>query len=432
MRRSRSPVRYISREKSREKSFSISSLSDCSLGKSPKRYSTKRSDNGSRQGKHREDRFYKNENNYEKEYDGGKKQSRSRSRDTESRLFKNDNKGRHYKEKVYSSGSSTFQKNADDGVAQKYKHSESCHKVRERKKPDDRIERLEQMVELLVSTKSGHIRDTPAPSALNRYEFNPRDTTFTTSMWLNKINEDCLERNYGEKECIEYTQSKMTGLIKAWFKTLDLFDYTWPEIKMLIINTFPDNVDFAATLRLLVNRLKKPEETITQYYFSKMYLLEACKITGANAVSVLIDGLSDPYWQQDARVHNFQNPEVFYTEFLSKLPSFGLQHVSQENYQQAHVEQIHHLPQAHVEYVEVPYEIPIPHKHPEIVEDLRQNIGTSRLGKLSRKETIRKCYNCYGLGHIAAKCPQNSKCYLCNKPGHVAARCPTAEDRGPY
>lgn len=423
MRRSRSPVQYIPRGKSREKSFSISSLSDCSLGKSPKR-SSKYMKNDSRERSYREGHYYKNGSYSKYDMDRNKKVDRSRSPERDTRSYKND-KSQSYKEKPYSS-TSTSQKSEDH--VQKHKHSALGHKMKE-KKPDDRLERLEQMVELLVTNKAGPSTEPSALSTVNPYEFNPRNTSFTTSMWLNRINEDCIDRNYGENDCIQYIQNKMTGLIKAWFKTLDLFDYTWPEIKMLIINTFPDNVDFAATLRLLVNRLKKPEETITQYYFSKMYLLEACKITGANAVSVLIDGLNEPYWQKDARIRNFQNPEVFYTEFLLKLPKFGLQQPT--GYHKPSVEEANELP-PEKEYVEISYQKPSHVKYHEVVEDLRHNIGNSRLDKQAKIQDTRKCYVCAGLGHIASKCPNSGKCFLCNKRGHIAARCKKANNINVY
>lgn len=419
MRRNRSPVRYLPQDKSREKSFSISSLSDCSLGRSPKRYSQDDTADEKRTRSYRVGHYKRDSSHrdYDKGFERrGRKVSRSRSREKESQILKS-SKNRELKEKSYSSGTS-HKKPMHDNFDQKSQYTDPDKK----EKPNDRLQRLEQMVELLVSSKASQSKETPTSS--NFGEFNPRSTYCTTSMWLNKINEECIEKNFRETDCIQYTQSKMTGLMKAWFKTLDLFDYTWPEIKMLIINTFPDNVDFAATLRLLVNRFKKPEETITQYYFSKMYLLEACKITGANAVSCLIDGLNEPYWQRDAKVQNFQNPELLYAEFLSKLPNFGMQQVISEGYPHKQVQE--QAPLAY-EYVEQIYEPKTSDYRVHSVEDLRQNIGISRLEKLARKDSQKKCFICSGVNHLAAKCPKNNKCFLCMKPGHIAANCLTAK-----
>lgn len=436
MRRNRSPVRYI-REQSREKSFSISSLSDCSLGRSPKPPGL---GNDSQQRRYREGQYHEKINKhrkFDKSYERKRKLSRSRSRENVDQFYRSD-RGRDSKEKYNLFRASTSHNTSDD-VYQKPKASTSNLETKGKIKPDDRLHRLEQMVSFLVGNKSVQNSESEESSATNRYEFNPRNTTFTTSVWMNTINDECIERNFREKECIQFIQSKMTGLIKAWFKTLDLEDYTWPEIKMLIINTFPDNVDFASTLRLLINRYKKPEETITQYYFSKMYLLEACRITGANAVSVLVDGLNDSYWQKNARTHNFQTPEVFYTEFLSKLPNFGLQQMQAEEFLKSNVMdkgQVLSPPQPpQYDYGDPSYDI-LTLGMVDTVEDLRNNISSSRSEKYPRripkKDPKKRCYICAGFGHLAAKCPGGGKCFLCNKPGHIAAQCHISEDRSPY
>lgn len=405
MKRGRSPMHV--RNKSTERSFSMSSLSDCSLGRSPKSISPDLMGDGGRGSIYRDGK-YCSDGKYEADYIRKRRQRSSNS------------KGRE-KDRYVNVASSSMNKCDDTGFNKSYP-------IREGKiKPGDRLQRLEQMVELLVSSKPKQSNDGPATL---QYEFNPRNTTLPTSIWLNKINDECMDRNFGEKECIEFAKGKMTGLIKAWFKTLDLFDYTWPEIKMLIINTFPDNIDFASTLRFLVNRLKKKEETITQYYFSKMYLIEACGISGTNAVSCLIDGLNDPIWQQDAQTQNFCNPELFYAEFLSKLPNFGLQFV--ENYV--------HRPPNPIDMVismneseKGPVKInPGSSKYFKPSDDLRNNIGSIRYvkkeGRYSKSShsdksmEYKKCFSCKKFGHIAVNCLV--RCYVCKEIGHIAAKCP--------
>lgn len=456
MRRNRSPVRYL-REKSREKSFSISSLSDCSLGKGKKspQWTLDSKDNEARNLKdrtYRDGQYSKNAVSYAS-YDYSRNKKRSRSREKEGRTSKHGKHNSHGQIKHNSQGQIKGKSYSSASSSHRSENKRKTSEPSQQKKPGDRLQRLEEMVELLVTNKSSKGSEASDTKTVNYNEFIPGDNTFTTTMWLNKINNECLERNFSEKECLQYTQSKMTGLLKAWFKTLDLFDYTWPEIKMLIINTFPDNVDFAATLRLLVNRSKKADETITQYYFSKMYLLEACKITGANAVSVLIDGLNDPYWQQDARSRKFLNPEVFYAEFLAKLPNFGLQQPPSDKYQQRQVVEQYEVPSAHYEVSTTHYEVPTAHYdyenrsyHPtsyeqyvlpdrrlEPMEDLRNNIGHARLEKQAQKEKVlKKCYKCGEHGHIAIKCMGNLSCYKCNQTGHVAARCPHADLKRMY
>ncbi|KAK5647817.1 hypothetical protein RI129_002709 [Pyrocoelia pectoralis] len=114
-------------------------------------------------------------------------------------------------------------------------------------------------------------------------------------------------------------QNRLTGLARTWYDNLTTYTYNWGEWKSLIVKTFPDHVDFAATLRQLVNRDKQRNETMTQYYFGKMTLIQACNITKKNAVSCLIDGLKDRTLRNGAKAGRYDTPEDLYTEYLSTL-----------------------------------------------------------------------------------------------------------------
>lgn len=443
MQRSRSPIRFRrerspsiislhSREPSRERSFSISSLSSCSIGQT---FSTNRNlPQNSVETDRREDRdIEQRENrgpdsrrnkrhgrnkNANKRHDKGRhdkkenEQERSTQRDYDRNFSRNSNRPRP----------SSHRQSDDDlldpsvSLQEQTTYRLQSSDLELDQRSSNRLDRLEKLLEKLLYKKTRQQQQPQQQSSTssfipensdNPFELNPRNTVFTTSMWLNRINEECLEKNYDEKNCIQYMQSRMTGLMKAWFKTLDIYEYSWPELKMLVIRTFPDNVEFSMTLRLLVDRYKKPEETITQYYFSKMYLLEACKITGANAVSCLIDGLADPYLQQEAKGHTFLTPETLYSQFFTKLPNFGIQ--------QPYLEPDNGSRNID-EYLETPrmeedLSVPMPRAHP---------VSSSAPSRSS----LKKCFTCKKIGHIAADCRHAPLCYRCNKEGHIAAKCP--------
>jgi hypothetical protein len=92
-----------------------------------------------------------------------------------------------------------------------------------------------------------------------------------------------------------------------------------------LLKPFPDYHDFARTLRQLANRVKQPNETMTQFYFGKMNLLQACNITVKEAVSCLIDGLTDRTLQNGAKAGRYGTPESLYTEYLSTLDAETVQ-----------------------------------------------------------------------------------------------------------
>lgn len=295
--------------------------------------------------------------------------------------------------------------------------SGSFDKQEKSENPEDRINRLEKLVKKLVegNAKSSESKENNYPQSKDVVsELIPSNNKFTTSMWINRIHEECLHRNYEEKSSIRYMQDKMTGIMKAWFKTVSNYDFTWPELKLLITKTFPDNIDFAQTLKLLVARDKTSDETITQYYFSKVYLCEACKITGENAVSCLIDGLSNPFLKQDIKSYNFLTPEALYSEYLSKYPE-------QDTPIRVDRREVRLEP-------EMPNEDFIPLEVQDRV-DYRPylNVPGGRGDRFSNRlapPTERpRCLTCKKLGHLTIDCRHAPICYKCKKKGHIAAKC---------
>ncbi|XP_063925437.1 uncharacterized protein LOC135139221 [Zophobas morio] len=197
----------------------------------------------------------------------------------------------------------------------------------------ERLARLEGMLEQLIKRSSQPPPEAPPTTAVKvsekqpterrgQFSLEPRRHDFTTSMWINKIQDVSIQNNWDEKTTISYMGSQMSGIIKAWYNSLPSYDYTWPEWKILISKMFPDNTDFITSLKRLVTRLKQADESMTAYYFSKMYLIEACKITGEDAVSCLIDGLNNQSIQEQAKSQNYLTPETLYSQFLTVLPEY--------------------------------------------------------------------------------------------------------------
>jgi hypothetical protein len=114
-------------------------------------------------------------------------------------------------------------------------------------------------------------------------------------------------------------KNRLAGLARTWYNNLTTYTYTWEEWKALLIKTFPFHHDFANTLRQMLDRVKQPNESMTQYYFGKMNLLQACNITDKEAVSCLIDGLLDDTQKTGAKAGRYKTPERLYAEYLSTI-----------------------------------------------------------------------------------------------------------------
>jgi hypothetical protein len=139
---------------------------------------------------------------------------------------------------------------------------------------------------------------------------------------------------------------------------------------------------------------------MTQYYFGKMNLLQACNITGKHAVSCLIDGLSDRTLRNGAKAERYETPEELYTEYLSTLVA------------------------------------EVADNETKVADRRGKGFGRRRLGTKmststnkrndsdSTEKRILRCYNCHEPGHVASKCPKpRVECDNCKLLGHEAGKC---------
>nr|XP_015834414.1 PREDICTED: uncharacterized protein LOC100142194 [Tribolium castaneum] len=258
-----------------------------------------------------------------------------------------------------------------------------------------RIARLEQLVEnlnrRLLNRNFEHTSGQVGIKSDLIPEFAPGNPNFSTTKWLHKIDQLALVNGWDERTTIYGMISRLKGLAKEWYDNLDpsAYDRSWDEWKRLLQATFPDHHDYASTLRKLVNRVKEDGETWAQYYFGKLNLLQACDITGTNAVSCLIDGITDVTLRNGARAGRYVTPESLYAEYLSTLRSEGDKRDTLAK--QAPRERRRFLP--------------------------------SRVEAQKLYSSVR-CYNCRNRGHVATKCPKpRIECKKCGRIGHVDAEC---------
>ena len=54
--------------------------------------------------------------------------------------------------------------------------------------------------------------------------------------------------------------------------------------KEKLIKAFPEGFDYDTMLKAMINRAKKPQETMTEYYYEKTLMLSRLGISGKNAV----------------------------------------------------------------------------------------------------------------------------------------------------
>jgi hypothetical protein len=278
---------------------------------------------------------------------------------------------------------------------------------------DIRLRKLEALVDRLIrreshsSENSQHVVCMAVKSDCIP-EFLPGKPNQSSVKWVDKIDQLARVNKWDENTTIQLMQNRLTGLARTWYDNLTTYTHTWDEWKALLVKTFPDHHDFAATLRQLLNREKQFHESMTQYYFGKMNLLQACNITGKHAVSCLIDGLSDRTLRNGAKAGCYETPEELYTEYLSTLVAEVADN-----------------------------ETKVANRRGKGFD--RRRLGTKmspstnkRSDSDSTEKRILRCYNCHETGHVAGNCPKpRVECGNCKLLGHEAGKCRRLKTSGP-
>ncbi|CAH1993892.1 unnamed protein product [Acanthoscelides obtectus] len=149
--------------------------------------------------------------------------------------------------------------------------------------------------------------------------FNPEDRDQSSEKWCHKIDE--LRDIYGwsEEATIHFALSKLEGLATTWYKGLPTIRFTWSEWKEKIQLAFPSRKDYHEILAEMMQRRKRLDESYSRYFYEKTALLNACGISGENAVSCIIGGIGDVVVQTGAKAGGYGTPEALY-RYLSTIP----------------------------------------------------------------------------------------------------------------
>lgn len=224
-------------------------------------------------------------------------------------------------------------------------------------------------------------------------DFDPMIKEQTILTWITKV-EECAEiYGWDEKETIHYSLQKLCGVAKAWYQGLPTLLHSWTEWKRKLIESFPSHEDYAELLTDMLSKRVKYGESLEEYYYAKLNLLNRCKITGRKAVDCLLHGVDDRAVRVGAKAAQFPEPEQVLKYFRTVK-----------------------------------------------VGNLRENDSTKRNNRFDRssnannaKPTYSKpgssnpnirCYNCGQVGHPSFKCDKAQvKCSNCDRLGHQPIYC---------
>ncbi|KAF7278392.1 hypothetical protein GWI33_008430 [Rhynchophorus ferrugineus] len=113
-------------------------------------------------------------------------------------------------------------------------------------------------------------------------------------------------------------QSKLDGLAKVWYYSLDENEKNWEGWKLALSEAFPSHERFMDNMWKLLTRKKLPDKTMVHYFYMKNILTKKCEISRQNAVICIIDGLPKSL-HGPAKTGNYQSPEALFQGFLSQM-----------------------------------------------------------------------------------------------------------------
>lgn len=222
-------------------------------------------------------------------------------------------------------------------------------------------------------------------------EFDPLSTEQTIVTWLTKVEEAAEIYNWDERETIHFALPKLVGLAQTWYKGLSTMLYSWTEWKRKLIESFPCRYDYAELLTQMLAKRVRYGESLEQYYYAKINLLNRCGIVGRKAVDCLLHGVDDRAVRIGAQAARFRGTEDVLKYFKTIKPG-----TSRETADRSGQDKRNSLP----------------------------NNNRNKSDANKRSTFVIKCHNCNEEGHKSFKCNKPlMKCTLCNREGHLDLYC---------
>ncbi|XP_069354766.1 uncharacterized protein [Maniola hyperantus] len=219
--------------------------------------------------------------------------------------------------------------------------------------------------------------------------FDPQAKTQTMKDWLKKINETASVYGWNEKQITFYALPRLVGLAKRWYDGLTTVKYNWKQWQVKLLKAFPCEENYGDLLTEMLVRKSLRNETLEEYYYDKIRLINRCSIVGSKAVDCLTHGIYDNHIRMNVQGLSFKDPENVLNYFRK---------ISSKNGNVMNFRKL--LPSI---------------EHPS---------AQSKDNTIKQKGSTTRCHNCKEIGHFWTSCKKDLvKCNICNRVGHEHQQC---------
>lgn len=173
--------------------------------------------------------------------------------------------------------------------------NESSHRRQRSPRADDTSrEFLSQFTKLIDNLGSSRKNSKETFSNINVVpEFDPSLKNQTISNWLTKVNECAVLYEWSERQTIHYALPKLVGVAKKWYEGLPTLLFSWAEWQVKLSSAFPSDENYGQMLTDMLAKRARFGESLEEYYYEKVALLNRCDIVGKRAVECILFGIDD-------------------------------------------------------------------------------------------------------------------------------------------
>lgn len=222
-------------------------------------------------------------------------------------------------------------------------------------------------------------------------EFDPSVKNQTINNWLTKVNECAVLYGWTERQIVHYALPKLVGVAKKWYEGLPTLLYSWEEWQTKLRSAFPAEENYGQMLTEMLVKRARFGESLEDYFYEKVALLNRCDIVGKRAVECILHGIDDRSVRLGAEAAQFNDPDKLLA-YLRNIKVGG----SARNINTG-IKKVRESKPIH-----------------SFSTNFNYNKSSSNI----------RCYNCKQDGHPSSKCTKPfKKCTNCSLIGHTDSEC---------